>query len=334
MKKNNSISIVVITHNEESNISNCLDSLLKLDYSKENYEIIVVDGKSKDRTIQIVSQYVQKFNNVKLLIDEIGYQTTSRNLGIKDSKYEFIAFTDADCIIPENWIKVLVTNFNRYNPIYPNLAGVGGSNIPPKQISNFIKAIGIAYDSWLGSLGSLQAKKIEKDNPVFSLSCTNCLYDKSKLKEVGLFSTDKGNMGDDWVLGLKLKKKNYLLMGLKESFVWHKFRSSPKKFFKNMFLYGKVRAFFIRKYPFENSMKYFLPIIFLLAMLSTVLIFLNIIFIVPLIYFPIIFIYSLCLSIAKKSIQLTPLVFLVFILLHFGYGLGEIYGLRFLFKIQ
>ena len=57
-----SVSIVVITYNEEKNISGCLSSLLKVDYPKNKYEILVIDA-STDKTFDIAS----KFKNVKVI---------------------------------------------------------------------------------------------------------------------------------------------------------------------------------------------------------------------------------------------------------------------------
>lgn len=79
------ISVIVITYNEEDNISDCLKSLKWTD------EIIVVDSKSKDNTVQIAGEFT---NNV-LLADNISYGE-KRNLGIENSNGEWILWLDAD----------------------------------------------------------------------------------------------------------------------------------------------------------------------------------------------------------------------------------------------
>ncbi len=47
------VSVIVVTRNEEKNISRCLESLIAQDYPKDRYELIVVDGASTDRTQRI-----------------------------------------------------------------------------------------------------------------------------------------------------------------------------------------------------------------------------------------------------------------------------------------
>ncbi len=88
------VSIIVPTLEEENNIGKCLKSLTALDYPK--LEIIVVDGGSKDRTIDIAKEY-----SVKTIIDEnlpTGWVGKSYgcHIGYKASKGEILLFTDAD----------------------------------------------------------------------------------------------------------------------------------------------------------------------------------------------------------------------------------------------
>jgi len=79
---------------------------MQIDYDRDMLEIIVVDGNSTDNTREIVSQYP-----VKLLLEERHGLNAARNTGIKNSSGEIVAFTDADCIIPKDWISKIVDNF-------------------------------------------------------------------------------------------------------------------------------------------------------------------------------------------------------------------------------
>ncbi|MCX6649741.1 MAG: glycosyltransferase, partial [Candidatus Bathyarchaeota archaeon] len=54
------ITVVVPTYNEEKNIESCLNSLVKQSIPRESYEIIVVDGNSKDRTTEIAAKYADR----------------------------------------------------------------------------------------------------------------------------------------------------------------------------------------------------------------------------------------------------------------------------------
>ncbi len=327
------VSVIVVTLNEEKNISPCLESLLMQDIPKEDYEVLVVDGGSDDATAEIVKKAKEQHTN--LHVKEKGSITECRNIGIKNAKYDFIAFTDADCIVPEDWLRRLQRGFSRHAVANPMLAGVGGANIPPRDATPFQEAIGIAFNSLLGSLGSIQAQPTTKDKPVFSISCANSLYQKKVLLDVEMFSEELGNQGEDWDLGAKLKKKGYTVYGIHDSFVWHNFRATPKAFWKNMVFYGDGRMRLMKKHHDLIKGKYLLPLFFIpLFVVSGVLWYAlkNPLFIIPFVYFPSTLLYSAILALKQKKAERTFDVFLAFLIQHFGYALGELKGLRWLVK--
>ncbi len=91
------ISIIIPTLNEEKTIGNTLESLRRLSYC--DYEIIISDGKSKDRTIEIAKKY-----GAKIIIYKGATRQTiggGRNLGASIASGEFFVFLDADVIIPD-----------------------------------------------------------------------------------------------------------------------------------------------------------------------------------------------------------------------------------------
>lgn len=100
------ISVVIPVYNGENTISRCLDSILKVDYPKENLEIIVVNNNSTDRTLSILQSYP-----VRIVFESIRNRARARNAGIQATSGEFIAMTDADCIVPSNWLKALLSKF-------------------------------------------------------------------------------------------------------------------------------------------------------------------------------------------------------------------------------
>ena len=102
------ISVVVPTFNEEQNIVNCLESLQKQTIPRDSYEIIVVDGNSKDRTRDLAEP----------LADIVMIQTSkkvggARNDGAAVSSADIIATTDADCVIPEDWLEKIIRSFEK-----------------------------------------------------------------------------------------------------------------------------------------------------------------------------------------------------------------------------
>lgn len=318
------VSVIVVTYNEERNISDCLNSLVNLDYNKKDYEILVVDGNSGDKTKNIVGGFIKEYKNkikIRLINNPKRFIASSRNAGVRNAAYDLTAFTDADCVVPKDWLKILADGYEKLKG--KNVAAVGGANIPPENAPNFMAAAGIAFDSFLGSLGSAQAKRFNRVTFVPSLPCCNVLHSKKLLLEIGGFDEELRNMCEDYDVNFKLRKRGYKIAVLPNSFVWHKLRSTPMKFLKNMYDYGKGRVFLMKRLK-EFKLIYLMPIIFIIAMLASILGFLNKLFLIPLLYFPLVLLYSICLCLKKKKIGLTFHVFLAFVLEHFGYAAGEI----------
>jgi glycosyltransferase involved in cell wall biosynthesis len=101
MKKPSNISIIFPAYNEEENIEkavrNCLSVLEKF-ISQKNYEIIVVDDGSKDKTGKIADELQKKYvKHVKVIHHQKnkGYASALRS-GFQNSRYELIFYTDAD----------------------------------------------------------------------------------------------------------------------------------------------------------------------------------------------------------------------------------------------
>ncbi len=91
------ISVVIPSFNEEKNISNLLQSLLNQEEKAD--EIIVVDNNSNDQTVQIAKKFP-----VRIVHESKQGITHARNKGFDEAKYEIIARTDADNILPKDWI--------------------------------------------------------------------------------------------------------------------------------------------------------------------------------------------------------------------------------------
>jgi len=106
--KNLDFSIVVCCYRGEATIEKCLDSLINQNYSKSNYEIIIVDDGSIDNSSKIIIDYINSLKNKKPLIkyyrtDNHGL-SSARNFGIHYSIGNYILFIDEDAAAEKNWL--------------------------------------------------------------------------------------------------------------------------------------------------------------------------------------------------------------------------------------
>ncbi len=117
------LSIIIPTLNEEYIVSDILECLKKQSF--KDFEVILVDGNSNDKTKEIAKKYLKKLD-LKVINSEIrnvGYQ---RNLGVNKSKYDTILFLDVDTSFSENFLEKSIKEFNDHNlkvagcPLYPD----------------------------------------------------------------------------------------------------------------------------------------------------------------------------------------------------------------------
>src|SRR5437867_12047081 len=100
------ISVIIIGKNEKDTIEKCILSIFNQSYP--NFEIIYVDDKSTDNTLEKAHQLkniLESKKNCKgylILSVETNFRSKNRNIGIKASKGSIIAFIDADCIAEEH----------------------------------------------------------------------------------------------------------------------------------------------------------------------------------------------------------------------------------------
>ena len=100
-------SIIIPARNEEKNINACLQSIAQLNYPNELFEVIVMDDFSTDATVATAQQFpFVKVLELKTLLNEKinSYKKKAIELGIAASTGDYIVTTDADCIVPENWL--------------------------------------------------------------------------------------------------------------------------------------------------------------------------------------------------------------------------------------
>ena len=156
------VSVVIPAKNEEKIIAKCLKCLKK--QSLKPIEIIVVDGHSTDKTFSIAKKYAHKVvkDNKKGVSD-------ARNVGWKIAKGEIIAYCDADCLPPKDWIKNIVKLMNGNicisGPLYPydgNFSMKLSYKIWTYYIIRFVSFLGLKF-AW-GSNMAIRKEILKKES--------------------------------------------------------------------------------------------------------------------------------------------------------------------------
>lgn len=100
------VSVVIPAFNEERRIEHCLKSILN--QTQKPYELIVVDNNSSDKTAEIA-----KSLGATVIFEPKKGIISARNAGFNAANGEIIARTDADTIVPSNWIETIINHFEK-----------------------------------------------------------------------------------------------------------------------------------------------------------------------------------------------------------------------------
>jgi len=177
------VSIIVITKNNIKTIKKCIDGLINLNYEKNDYEIIFVDGHSNDGTDTFIKNYVNE--NIKLIYEDKGTMGYARNLGIKEAKGKYIFFLDADAYPEKDWLNKVLTQFSE-NPNVIMIGGmdemIGGSET--SALTNawrrLEKSYGVSAIAKIKTVNLAIRKEILENYGMFDESLSH--YDEGELK--------------------------------------------------------------------------------------------------------------------------------------------------------
>jgi glycosyltransferase involved in cell wall biosynthesis len=100
------ISVIIPTYNEEKGVERTLRSISNQTLPRSNYEIIVVDGYSKDKTWEIASKYADK-----VILQKGKGVGGARNDGAEIANGRIIVHTDADVFAPRDWLETIKSLF-------------------------------------------------------------------------------------------------------------------------------------------------------------------------------------------------------------------------------
>lgn len=319
-----SITAIVPVRNEEQYIRSTLDQLLNQQRMGIRIEILVLDGRSTDRTREIVNEYAKKHPEVRLLDNPGRLSSAGRNIGIRESSGEYVVIIDGHCEIPtRTYFRDLVEAFEcsgadclgRPQPI--DTAGA-----TPRM-----RAISFARTSWLGHHpDSLIYSNEEIACPAISVAVA---YRRAVFDVVGPFD-ERFDACEDCDLNHRIDKAGLLCRLIPSLAVKYKPRSTLLGLFRQMRRYGRGRVRLLHKHSDTFSVASLAPAAFaafVLAALPAIAVFPSI----RLAYAAIFSIYvgvvagvtgSICAR--YRSFQCLFWLPIVFVTIHLGIGIGSL----------
>ena len=231
------IAVVVAVYNAESTIEACIRSLLEMRRGAYELELIVVDNGSTDGTRAIVAKFGDR---LRLLTEPKRGPAAARNRGIREARSEWIAFTDADCVVEPGWLLDLVP------PLAEPGAGISGGKITSVEPCNRIERFGdLIHD---------HQKAIEEEDPPYAITM-NWASRREVLVSAGLF--DENLMrGSDSDLAFRLHAMGYRTVYRGGAVVHHHNESTFRGLFHEGFMHGSGTETFLAKKVHDPSVKH------------------------------------------------------------------------------
>ena len=318
------LSVIVPIYQEEKYISKCIDSLLSQDYPKDDLEIILVDGMSKDRTREIVATYTAKYPFIRMIDNPERIAPCAMNRGIKEAKGDVIIRLDAHVYYPKNYFSLLVEKLNEL----PGAENVGAlCNTLPVNDSITAQSIAAVLSSSFGMGNSHFRVGADKEMEVDTVPF-GCFH-RSIFDKVGLYDEELVRNQDDELNAriIKAGGKIYLIPQLVCEYYA---RDTAKKVYKMFYQYGVFKPLVNKKLGSPATVRQFFPLFFVLGLLvgPVVCLFLPVLwwayFAVIMLWFILATSFSLKDSKNLKRILTQNWIYFV---VHFGYGWGYIVGI-------
>ncbi|MDP3143556.1 MAG: PqqD family peptide modification chaperone [Candidatus Omnitrophota bacterium] len=232
------VSISVPVLNRPKDIALCLESLLKLDFPKEDYEIIVVDNGSTDNTKEVIQQFP-----VKYFFEPKRGRGAARNRGVRESKGKYLAFIDSDCVATPNWLTELVKAVEEK----PHIAAFGGKIIAYKM-DTWVERY-IDHRRFFDQELAVEAFQIE-DLPRFIP--VNAIIKRDILEQAGNFDEELSS-SIDTELGYRLILQGFQIGYAEKAIVCHCHRDTLKAYYQRRLEIGEGNYIIAKKY--ENILR-------------------------------------------------------------------------------
>ena len=121
------ISVIVPVYNAEKYIEHCIQSLLEQTY--KNFELILVNDGSKDRSLELCKAFAEKDRRVKVYDRQNGGASAARNTGLERMEGQYVVFVDSDDYVSKSYLEnlYLAAKSSHYDIVQCNLESTNGS---------------------------------------------------------------------------------------------------------------------------------------------------------------------------------------------------------------
>jgi len=227
-------SIILPIYNAGKTIESCLDSLLRIDFPTERYEVILVDNGSIDGSLEIMRRYP-----FRIVRESVKNSFSARNCGIRNSTGDIIVLTDSDCVVDPGWLKAFEASFSDNE-----VMACGGKIVsyPPKN----------AVEAYPSKIKAHNNEVSILESPLFLpwIDTANAAYRRTVFDELGFFDDIHFDVTGDIDMGWRTSLHGYKIEYSERALVQHINRSTLKALMRQYGQYGYASVRLRKKYRY------------------------------------------------------------------------------------
>ena len=227
------ISIVTPTFNRSDELGHLIKSIDKQTIKNDYYEMIISDDGSTDDTKDKTKRWMKKVGfKLKYVCQNNNGPGAARNHGVKNSNGELIVFIDSDCEADKNWLKIIYDNYKKNK-----FDAFGGPDHSKEDFLPIQRAIDFSMTSFFttGGMRGHNKKMLSKFYP----RSHNMGVKKILFENIGGFGSLRH--GQDIELSNRIHNSGAKVILLTDAIVFHRRRTTLKKFFRQVFNWGVAR---------------------------------------------------------------------------------------------
>jgi glycosyltransferase involved in cell wall biosynthesis len=314
------VSVLIPARQEEAHIRQTLAAVLDQEVDT-SYEVLVIDGRSPDRTREIVGEIAAEDDRVRLLDNPGRIVPTAMNVGIREARGEFVVRVDGHCRIPRDYLREVLAAFRETGS-----ECVGGAMVAEGE-GFWGETIGLATSTSFGMGGQrFHARGEAREMDTVYLGA----YVRQVLHDIGMYDERFVRNQDD--------ELNYRLRagGGKVSFtprIWAAYtnRATLRKLFSQYAQYGFWKVRLYRKHPRQLNPRHLVPAAFVTAIAASLVAGAwlgGLGWLMPAGLLALYFAAATVSSVAEGiPLARLPVVLLAYLTVHLGYGAGFLAGL-------
>jgi cellulose synthase/poly-beta-1,6-N-acetylglucosamine synthase-like glycosyltransferase len=218
------VSIIVASYNNEDTIEECLKAILTQNYPKDNFEVIVMDGGSKDATVAIAQKLPVKVFSIPINCP------AAYNYAMKIAQYPILGYIDSDAKVEEDWLRKVVSRLDE-----PKVAGVSGSIETWNADNPWAKSIGYELKNRYRRIGKYTGR----------IATMNLLLKRNVIEEAGGWDEKLASQYDT-DFGFRISALGYKIAYEPSAVCYHYNRPTLKAYYRQQLQYGKntLRLYF------------------------------------------------------------------------------------------